>query len=91
MNEPLKGKLYSFNELGEWIETSQEDYDKHAKLKVLCRIEDIKSAVEWFKEKIRSSDDDVGQFDDDANFWIYNETKLLELINKAFQDVIKKE
>ncbi len=56
MGEPLIGKLYSFHELEDWINETEEDFEKNATLKVLFRKEEIESAVEWLKEEIEKND-----------------------------------
>jgi len=42
----LGDKIYNYSELHKWIETSEEDYSKNVKLKVILRIEDVKEAIE---------------------------------------------
>lgn len=55
-----------------------DQLDKN-KVTPVCREEYIKSAVEWLKEQIKTPYDDVQ----------CNEVDLFELIDKAFEDVVK--
>jgi len=73
MGEPLKDKIYYHNVKNAEGKTNQQ-YPHHYD-------EDIKSAVEWLKEKI------WGTFEDKDNVAFITKMKCKQIIDQAFPDL----
>ncbi len=83
--EPLKDKVFYFDNL---VFGMGKPKDQFVLPKV--NLEDIKSAVEWLKQELNNPE--LMLLDEDGNI-IPSSLDLpnaLKIINKAFQDVIKK-
>ncbi len=77
--EPLKGKgLWSKDEMIKWNDQKQEYSEK-----------DIKSAVEWLKDKINYQE--INKYKSLTKGLCLNDIEIINnFIDKAFEDVMKK-